>query len=87
MSTTKINIEKYKKALPGMRSEQIRGLIKDIYDERKHNRTLPESELKKLKDLEKEAEKVLKERKVINEKTEADYQAWKRKMEKERRCY
>ena len=82
-----IETEKLKTNLGKMDAAAVRLLVRDIYDERKHNRKLEEPELKKLKELEKAAEKRLKELNVLNEKTEKDYKDWKKKMDKERRCY
>lgn len=65
----------------------IKSLIKDIYDERKHNRSMSTSELDKLKKLEKAADQELRRRKVLDKKSENDYKEWKKKMDKEKRCY
>ena len=82
-----IQIDRLKHNLKNMNAGAVKNLIKDIYDERKHNRSIKESEQKKLKELEKEAEKRLSELKVLNEETRKDYDAWKKKMDSERRCY
>jgi len=82
-----IQIDKQKQRLQRMNPQMVKNLIKDIFDERKHNRSMSESELSKLKELEKAAEKRLSDLKVLNEHTKKEYNAWKKKMDNEKRCY
>lgn len=82
-----IETDKLKANLKRMDAAAVRLLIRDIYDERKHNRKMDEPERDKLKELEKAAEKRLKELNILNEKTEKDYRDWTKKMEREKRCY
>lgn len=83
----KMNIDGLKQRVPGMSIAQLRILIKDIYDERKHNRTMGDSEKKKLKDLEKAVDAEIEKRKSISASDRKDYSSWKQRMDGEKRCY
>jgi len=87
MKDMKLSIEKYNTRIHSMNPGELKLLIKDIYDERKHNRNMSEESLKKLKNLEKKAEKRLKELNVLNDNTKKDFDDWKKQMKSGKRCY
>jgi hypothetical protein len=82
-----IDVEKMKQRVPSMSVSQLRVLIKDIYDERKHNRTMTETDKTRLKDLEKAVDAEIEKRKTLSADDQKDYSAWKQRMDKEKRCY
>lgn len=87
MAELKLNLEQLKKRIPRMSVGQLRSLVKDIYDERKHNRSMSEKDRKALKELETQVDKQLEEQKGLSSNDRKDYAAWKKKMEQGKRCY
>ena len=84
---TNSEMEKLKRRVPGMKINELRRLIKNIYDERKHNRTMPEADKTKLKELEKAVDAEIEKRGSLSADDKKDYSSWKQRMDSEKRCY